>query len=255
MRGVLLCGGLGSRLSDLTLNSFNKHILPVFANGNYAPMMVHGIKKFVEAGITEIIVIIGPEHPDSIIKILGDGSKFKCNLTFRIQSQPGGIAQALGLCETFVGQDTCCVILGDNIFEDSLQPYIEKFNLIYEINKSFILLKEVKNPERFGVATINKKLNKIVGIREKPGKLEYLNSDYSKLAVTGIYFYSNKVFNVIKWCKPSQRGELEITDVNNYFSQDEQIHFDIFQGFWSDVGTVDSYMKTNKYFMNKNLNA
>src|ERR1035437_463336 len=98
MKGILLCGGLGTRLSDLTGLGMNKHVLAVFANGRYAPMMVHGIRKFVEAGIVEIMVIIGPEYPDSVIKILGDGSKFGCNLTFRIQSQPGGIAQALGLC-------------------------------------------------------------------------------------------------------------------------------------------------------------
>lgn len=230
MKGIILAGGTGSRLYPLTKVT-NKHLLPV---GRY-PMIHFLIAKMKQVGIKDIMVISGREHMGAVVNLLGSGYEYGVNFTFRIQDQPGGIAQALGLCEEFVGQDNCIVILGDNIFEDNIDKYVKNFEK--QDGGAKTLIKSVENPTRYGVAEI--KGNKIVGIEEKPKKPK------SNYCVTGIYMYDNRVFNVIKTLTPSKRGELEITDVNNWYINDDSLTYDILDGWWSDAGTFESLLNAN----------
>lgn len=231
-KGIILAGGLGSRLSPLTSAVTNKHMLPV----GQVPMIYHPIQKLREVNIKDIMVITGTEHIGDIITQLGGGSQFGCNFTYRVQDEPGGIAQALYLCKGFIGHDKMIVILGDNIFKDSLVDENHKFDI--EGTGCRLLLKKVKDPERFGCAEIKDK--KIVGIEEKPKKPK------SDLAVTGIYFYDCRVFDFIEHIKPSRRGELEITDVNNEYINRKNCGYGVLKGWWTDAGTHESYWKANK---------
>lgn len=230
MKGVILAGGTGSRLYTLTKVT-NKHLLPV---GKY-PMINYAIAKLKQAEISDIIIICGREHMGSVVNLLGSGHEYGVNLTYRIQDRPGGIAQALGLCEGFAGNDSCTVILGDNIFEDSISGYVNKF--IRQGTGAKILIKHVKDPQRYGVAEICG--DRIVNIEEKP------KNPRSHYCVTGIYMYDSRVFDVIKSLKPSSRGELEITDVNNWYINDGSLTFDVLRGWWSDAGTFESLLKAN----------
>jgi glucose-1-phosphate thymidylyltransferase len=238
MKGIILAGGTGSRLMPLTKVT-NKHLLPV---GNQ-PMIIHPVMKLVEAGITEIIIITGPEHMGSIVNLLGSGKDYQCKFTYRVQDEAGGIAQALGLCEGFVGNDTCCVILGDNIFTVPITAYVHEFNMRYAhstrpFSGATVLLKKVPDPGRYGVAEVSG--TKIISIIEKPDDPK---SDY---AVTGIYFYGQTVFSIIRTLKPSGRGELEITDVNNYFIEKQEMCWSELPGEWTDAGTFPSLAIANK---------
>lgn len=238
MKGVLLFGGTGSRLYPLT-KTVNKHLLPV----GQKPMGQWGIEKLVSAGITEILIITGIEQCGSVISQFGDGSDYGCNLTYKVQVKAGGIAQALALAEHFVGGDSCCVILGDNIFNKDLTPIVKNFR-----SGATILLKEVKDPQRFGVAETTEKMSmygdqvQVLNIEEKPKKPK------SNKAVTGIYFYDNTVFDKIRTIKPSDRGELEITDVNNaYIAENNMTAYMMSEDeFWSDAGTFDSLHRANR---------
>ncbi|MDF2673574.1 MAG: spore coat protein [Clostridiales bacterium] len=230
MKGIILAGGTGSRLYPLTKIT-NKHLLPV---GKY-PMIDHIICKVKQAGIKDIIIVTGKEHMGSVVNLLGSGHEYGVNFTFRIQDQPGGIAEALGLCCGFVNNDKSLVILGDNIFEDDIQPFIEDFNR--QEKGARILLKEVSDPERYGVPELDG--NKILGIEEKP---KYPKSRY---CVTGIYMYDNRVFDIIKELHPSARGELEITDVNNWYIRDGSLSYSTLKGWWTDAGTFDSLLSAN----------
>lgn len=238
MKGVLLFGGTGSRLYPLT-KTVNKHLLPV----GQKPMGQWGIEKLVSAGITEILIITGIEQCGSVISQFGDGSDYGCNLTYKVQVKAGGIAQALALAEHFVGEDNCCVILGDNIFNKDITPIVKNFR-----SGATILLKEVKDPQRFGVAETTEKLSmygdqvQVLNIEEKPKKPK------TNKAVTGIYFYDKTVFDKIKTIKPSARGELEITDVNNaYIAENNMTAYMMKEEeFWSDAGTFDSLHRANK---------
>lgn len=230
MKGIILAGGTGSRLFPLTKVT-NKHLLPV---GKY-PMIYYLMAKMKEADIRDIMIVSGKEHMGSVVNLLGSGYEYGVNFTFKIQDRPGGIAEALGLCEEFVGDDSCTVILGDNIFEDSIWEYVKKFK--DQKNGAKVLLKEVKDPQRYGIAEI--KGNKIVGIEEKPKKPK------SNYCVTGIYMYDSRVFDVIKGLKPSKRGELEITDVNNWYVNDGSLTCDILKGWWTDAGTFTSLLNAN----------
>lgn len=231
MRGLILAGGSGTRLAPLTSVGVNKHLLPV---GNQ-PMIYWPVQKLVSAGISDIMVITGKEHAGSVINCLGSGSTFQCNLTYRVQDTAGGIAQALGLARGFSYGERVCVILGDNIFSDPLNSYIEEYNI--QERGARIILKKVSDPKRFGVPEFSNK--QIVSIEEKPKNPK---SDY---AVTGIYMYDQRVFDIIDKLKPSDRGELEITDVNNTYICWGELQYSVFSGWWSDAGTHESLQKAN----------
>lgn len=240
MKGIILAGGTGSRLFPLTKVT-NKHLLPV---GKY-PMVEHVIAKMKQANINEIMVITGKEHMGAVVNLLGSGYEYGVNFTYRIQDRPGGIAQALGLCEEFVGNDKCVVILGDNIFSDNIKLFVDKFE--NQEKGAKILIQEVKDPQRYGVAQL--KGDKIIGIEEKPKKPK------SNFCVTGIYMYDNRVFDIIKTLKPSNRGELEITDVNNWYIKDNSLTFDILENWWTDAGTFESLAYANELSKNTDLDV
>jgi len=225
LKGIILAGGTGSRLYPLTKVT-NKHLLPV----GRKPMIYHPIKKLIDAGIEEILIITGVDHMGDIIDLLGSGTAFGCRFTYKVQDQAGGIAEALGLAENFASNDPIAVILGDNIFEDDLAPFAEKY--LAQKNGAKVLVKEVHDPQRFGV--IEMKGEKVFSIEEKPKKPK------SSFAVTGIYFYDGEVFEIIRRLKPSKRGELEITDVNNAYLKRRRLTYDILSGWWSDAGTFES---------------
>ncbi len=226
LKGVILAGGTGSRLMPLTKVT-NKHLLPI----GQKPMIYYPIEKMIGAGIEEIMVVTGTEHMGNIVNLLRSGRDFRCRFTYKVQDEAGGIAQALGLAENFCHPgDLMTVILGDNLFEDSLKPYADAFRK--QVKGARILGKEVDDPERFGVAEVSG--DSVVSIEEKPKKPK------SHIAVTGIYFYDLQVFEIIRTCKPSARNELEITDVNNAYIQKNEMKFDMMTGWWSDAGTFES---------------
>jgi glucose-1-phosphate thymidylyltransferase len=229
MKGIVLAGGTGTRLYPLTKVT-NKHLLPV---GN-KPMIFYPIEKLTEAGIKEILIVTGTEHMGDVVNLLGSGKDFGCRFTYKVQDEAGGIAQALGLAENFAGNEPMTVILGDNIFEAGLSKAIEN----YPGSGAQILIKQVEDPERFGVAELDGE--NIIGIEEKPEKPK---SDY---AVTGIYMYDADVFNLIKTLKPSRRGELEITEVNNHYIQKGAMKYSVLDGWWTDAGTHESYKIANE---------
>jgi glucose-1-phosphate thymidylyltransferase len=231
MKGVILAGGTGSRLYPLTKVT-NKHLLPV----GRKPMILHPVDKLIKAGIKEIIVVTGVEHMGDVVNLLGSGKDFGCEFSYKVQDQAGGIAQALGLTESFCRGSKICVILGDNIFEDELTSFSRSFH--EQTTGAKVLLKKVTDPQRFGVPEL--KGDKIIGIEEKP------KNPKSSYAVTGIYFYDSQVFDLIKKLKPSGRGELEITDVNNFYVQNGTMTYDMFQGNWTDAGTFESLQLANQ---------
>jgi len=231
LKGVVLAGGLGTRLYPLTKVT-NKHLLPVYNK----PMIYYPILTLVEAGIKDILIVTGGNSAGDFLKLLGNGREFGLShLSFVYQEGEGGIAAALSLAEYFCDNDKIVVILGDNIVEKSIKKEVEIFEK--QEKGARILLKEVENPERFGVAEI--KDGKIVRIIEKP------KIPPSNLAVTGIYMYDNQVFDIIRTLKPSERGELEITDVNNKYLEMGQLTYGILDGWWTDAGTFDSLLKAN----------
>lgn len=231
MRGVVLAGGTGSRLRPLTKVT-NKHLLPVGPK----PMIYYPIEKLVGIGIEEILIVTGVEHMGSVVGSLGSGREFGCRFTYKVQDEAGGIAQALGLAENFANGQPLAVILGDNIFQSNLKPHAERF--LTQGGGARLLLKQVPDPHRFGVAEIRD--GKVLGVEEKPRQPK---SDY---AITGIYFYDGQVFDVIRMLKPSGRGELEITDVNNWYIRRERLACDFLEGWWTDAGTFDSLVRANE---------
>ncbi|MCI0764713.1 sugar phosphate nucleotidyltransferase [Bacillus sp. TL12] len=230
MKGIILAGGTGSRLHPITRVT-NKHLLPV---GRY-PMIYHSVYKLKECGITDIIVVTGKDHMGNVVNFLGSGTDFGVSFTYRVQEKAGGIAQALGLCETFIGNDRMLVILGDNIFSDTLFHYVKGYQKQKEGAK--ILLKEVDDPKRFGVPEIQE--DYIVNIEEKP------KNPKSPYAVTGIYMYDADVFKMVKKLSPSSRGELEITDLNNEYIKRGTLTYNVLKGWWTDAGTHDSLYRAN----------
>ncbi|MCL6588997.1 MAG: NTP transferase domain-containing protein [Firmicutes bacterium] len=232
MKGVILAGGTGSRLFPLTKVT-NKHLLPV---GKY-PMIYYPIYKLSECGITDLLIVTGKEHMGNVVNLLGSGYDLGVEFTYKIQDQPGGIAQALSLAENFVGHDRCVVILGDNIFSANIHPFMANFQK--QPAGAKILIKEVPDPQRYGVAEL--KGNQITGIEEKPKQPK------SNYCVTGIYMYDSRVFEIIKTLKPSGRGELEITDVNNAYIQAGTLTYDIIDGWWTDAGTFESLYRASEY--------
>ena len=234
MKGVILAGGTGSRLMPLTKVT-NKHLLPV----GQEPMLLHPVRKLTEAGVDHILIITGTEHMGDVVGLLGSGSAYGCKFTFRVQDEAGGIAQALALAENFAGEDRICVLLGDNIFLDSISHDVSRFS--EQESGARVLLKEVHDPQRYGVARIEG--DTVTEILEKP------KDPPSSLAVTGIYFYDERVFDIIRTLKPSARGEYEITDVNNAYIQEGVMSFGELKGWWTDAGTFPSYHLANKLVM------
>ena len=231
LRGVVLAGGTGSRLMPLTKVT-NKHLLPV---GN-KPMIYYPIEKLTSIGIDEILIVTGVEYMGDVVGLLGSGREFDCQFTYRVQDEAGGIAQALSLAENFAQGQPLSVILGDNIFQVSLKEYADKY-LAQEAGAR-VLLREVPDPKRFGVAELRD--GKIVGIEEKPTQPK------SNYVITGIYFYDAAVFDIIRTLKPSDRGELEISDVNDAYIEKGQLAYDILEGWWTDAGTFESLTKANE---------
>lgn len=228
MKGIILAGGLGSRLYPLTKVT-NKHLLPVYNK----PMIYYPLETLVDAGIQDIMVVTGGNNAGDFMRLLGNGKEFGLrHLHFAYQEGEGGIADALGLTEYFADKDPICVILGDNIIEKSIRPQIESFRKVGRGAR--ILLKEVPDPQRFGVPALEG--DKVVKILEKPAVAP------SKYAVTGIYMYDRRVFDIIKGLEPSARGELEITDVNNRYIDWGELTYDILEGWWTDAGTIDSLL-------------
>lgn len=231
MKAIILAGGTGSRLFPLTKVT-NKHLLPV---GKY-PMIFHASYKLKQAGLTDIMIITGKEHMGDVVNLLGSGSNMGVSFTYRVQDEAGGIAQALGLAEQFAGDDQIVVILGDNVFEDNITEYVARFR--EQRSGAKILIQEVSDPHRFGVPEIDG--HRIVSIEEKP---QIPKSNY---AVTGIYMFDNEVFDIIRTLKPSDRGELEITDVNNAYIESDNLTYDILKGWWTDAGTHASLARANE---------
>ncbi|MSR52365.1 MAG: spore coat protein [Gemmataceae bacterium] len=231
IRGIVLAGGKGTRLGELTRVT-NKHLLPV----GPVPMVYHPIQKIVGAGIKEVLLVSGTEHMGDFVELLGSGKDHKCSLTYRVQDEAGGIAQALGLAETYCAGNRCLVILGDNIFHASVKPMLDEADK--HPDWAWVGLKQVPDPGRYGVAEL--KGHQVVGIEEKPKQPK---SDY---AVVGVYIYPADVFQVIKTLKPSGRGELEITDVNNYYLKAGRLGHSKIEGYWTDAGTLDSLAFANQ---------
>jgi glucose-1-phosphate thymidylyltransferase len=236
VRGVILAGGKGTRLGELTKVT-NKHLLPV---GPY-PMVYHPLKKLVGAGIRDILLVSGTEHMGDFVELLGSGREYGCNLTYRVQDEAGGIAQALGLAELFCQGARSVVILGDNIFLDSLTPLLSESSK--KPTYAWVALKKVHDPKRYGVAEI--KNGQVVGIEEKP------ESPKSDFAVAGIYIYPPDVFSVIKTLRPSGRGELEITDVNQFYVKQGRLGYATLPGYWTDAGTLESLAHANQLVREK----
>jgi len=235
MKGIILAGGTGSRLLPLTKVT-NKHLLPV----GRIPMVEHCVNKLVSAKIKDIMIVTGTEHVGDMITHLGSGSEFGCNFTYRVQDMPDGIAGALLLCEDFVGNDSCAVLLGDNIFSENLENAIEKFkNINVKIPKCLLCLKHVDDPTRFGVPEFDNSGENIIKIFEKP------KDPPSSYCITGIYLYDKNVFSYIRNLKKSSRGEYEITDVNNLYVDSGKVFSYTLEGWWTDAGTHDSYAQAN----------
>ena len=228
MKGVILAGGLGKRLYPLTRVT-NKHLLPVFDR----PMIFYPIQALINAGIQDILLVTGGNYAGDFLKLLGNGKEFGLqHLNYTYQEGEGGIAAALSLAEFFANGQPICVILGDNIIGGSITPYVENFKK--QRSGARILLKEVDDPQRFGVPEIRG--TQIVRIDEKP------DVPASRYAVTGIYMYDEEVFDIVKNLKPSQRGELEITDVNNAYIRKGRMEYDVLEGWWTDAGTFESLL-------------
>ena len=231
MRGVVLAGGSGSRLNPLTRVT-NKHLLPVYDK----PMVYYPIQTLVNAGIEEILLVTGGKNAGDFLRLLGNGRDFGLkHLNYTYQEGEGGIAEALGLAEHFAKGEPICVILGDNIIEMNICKAVDKFRR--QKSGAKILVKEVPDAQRFGVAEIQG--DHVVGIEEKP---EMPKSNY---AVIGIYMYDNTVFEKIRRLKPSGRGELEITDVNNFYVEEGTLTWETLQGWWTDAGTFQSLLLAN----------
>jgi len=233
IRGVILAGGTGSRLMPLTKVT-NKHLLPV---GN-KPMILHPVQYLTDAGIHDIMIITGVEHMGAMVNLLGSGREYNCRFTYRVQDEAGGIAQALGLCRDFVGNNRCLVALGDNIINTGLKSQVARYR--EQSEGAMVLLKRVPDPERYGVAELSPDESRIISIEEKP------RHPKTDLAVTGFYFYDANVFHIIDSLKPSRRGELEITDVNNAYLQRGKLAWDEIEGEWTDAGTFPSWHKANE---------
>jgi len=226
MKGIILAGGLGTRLFPLTKVT-NKHLLPVYDK----PMIYYPIQTLVNAGITDVLLVTGGNSAGDFLRLIGNGKELKLkHIEYTYQEGEGGIAQALSLAEEFADNGKICIILGDNIIEKNINRVVENFKK--QAKGAKIILKEVSDPERFGVPVLDE--DRIIAVEEKP------EVPKSKFAVIGIYMFDNTVFDIIRTLKPSERGELEITDVNNAYIKRGDMTYEILDGWWTDAGTFDS---------------
>ncbi len=234
MKGVLICGGTGSRLAPLT-EITNKSLLPVYNK----PLIHYPLEVLLNAGISDVIVVTGTEHIDQIAEYLGSGSKFDCSFTFKVQEKAGGIAQALGLAaDECTNGESVCAILGDNIYFDDLSSHIKAFT-----EGGHVFLKEVDDPERFGIAELDK--NTVLSVEEKP------QDPKSNLAITGCYVYDHRCFDIIENLQPSARGELEITDVTKWYLENNALKATILEKEWIDAGTFESLFQAAELVRNQ----
>ena len=232
LKGIILAGGLGSRLYPLTKIT-NKHLLPVYDR----PMIHYPIRTLVRAGIDDIMIVTGGHWAGDFLRLLGNGSEYGLkDIYYTYQQGEGGIAEALSLCEHFADDQPVVVILGDNIVEDDITPYVQRFQA--QRTGARILLKEVEDPERFGCPELDGE--RIVRIDEKPKEPK------SRFAVTGIYMFDRRVFDFCRKLKPSARGELEITDVNNAYIAEGDLRYDVLDGWWTDAGQFESLFRANE---------
>jgi len=235
MKGVVLAGGLGTRLYPLTYAT-NKHLLPVYDK----PMVFYPISTLVKAGIKEVLVVTGGPYAGHFVRVLKNGKELGVkHLEYAYQEGEGGIAAALSLAFDFADGDSICVILGDNCTDADISADVKRFK-----EGAHLFLRKVPDPERFGVPVFGKN-KEIIGIEEKPKKPK------SNYAVTGLYLYDFSVFSKIKKIKPSGRGELEITDVNNLYLQEKKLTWSILRGYWRDAGTFETLFEANKYWAKK----
>jgi glucose-1-phosphate thymidylyltransferase len=231
MKGVILAGGLGTRLYPLTKIT-NKHLLPIYDK----PMIFYPVETLINAGIIDIMIVTGGNYAGDFLRLIGNGKEFGLkHINYTYQEGEGGIADALSLAEYFADGEPICVVLGDNIIEKNIMKAVKDFEM--QKGGAKILLKEVPDPERFGVAEIEN--GKLVRVVEKPVQPR------SNLAVIGIYMYDSRVFDIIKTLKPSGRGELEITDVNNAYIEEGKMTWEMLQGWWTDAGTFESLLRAN----------
>lgn len=234
MKGVILAGGKGERLYPLTKVT-NKHLLPVAKE----PMIYNPIKQLVSCNIEDILIVTSTLHMGEIVNLLGSGEQFGVDFTYRVQEKAGGIAHALRLAEGFSHGEKIVVVLGDNIAVNSIKKYVDNFKK--QKKGARVLIKNVDEPSRFGIVALDEK--KVIEIEEKPDKPK------TKFAVIGYYMYDEKVFDYIRNLKPSKRGELEITDVNNKYIKNKELEYDILEGEWTDAGTMDSFYYANRLLM------
>lgn len=240
MKGVILAGGKGTRLYPLTKTA-NKHLLPV----GKEPMIFNSVKNMQACGIKQILVVTSSDHMGDIVNTLGSGQEFGVDFTYKVQNEPKGIADALWLARNFVGNESVFVLLGDNVFENPVDYFVENYVGKQEEQGARILLVEVADPVSFGIAALDEK--KVVEIQEKPEKPK------SCYAVVGAYLYDKNVWGFIENMVPSSRGEYEITDVNNFYIKENSLEYDFVQGKWMDTGTFESYFKANEIFFRKGL--
>jgi glucose-1-phosphate thymidylyltransferase len=232
MKGVILAGGLGIRLYPLTKVT-NKHLLPVYDK----PMIYYPLQTLINGGIDDILIVTGGNNAGDFLRLLGNGKEFGLkHINYTYQEGEGGIAEALGLAEFFAAGDKICVVLGDNIIEKNIRKAVKAFRK--QRGGAKILLKEVTDPQRFGVPELRG--DQIIRIEEKPKKPK------SNYAVIGIYFYDAAVFDIIKTLKPSNRGELEISDVNNRYIEKGLMTWGLLEGWWTDAGTFESLLRANQ---------
>jgi len=234
IKGVILAGGKGTRLFPLTKVT-NKHLLPV----GKEPMIYHPVKQLVGARIREILIVTSTDHMGDVVNLLGSGNDFSCDFTYKVQEQSLGIAHALGLAENFAAGERIAVLLADNVFQRTIEPYVEDFKRQQEGAR--VLLKSVNDPQRFGIAALDE--YQVLSIEEKPKQPK------SNYAVVGAYFYDSHVFDIIRGISLSERGEYEITSVNNEYIGRGQLEYNIVQGGWTDAGTFESWLEANQMLL------
>ncbi|KUK79909.1 MAG: Nucleotidyl transferase [Microgenomates bacterium 39_7] len=236
MKGIILAGGRGTRLQPLTRVT-SKQLLPIYDQ----PMIFYPLQTLLQAGITEIMIIIAPDHAGDFLKLLGSGKEFGCDFTYEIQEKAEGLAQAFLIGESFIGKDNVTLVLGDNLFEDDFTQAIQSFE-----SGGRVFAKKVSDPERFGVVEFDYE-NKAISIEEKPAEPK------SEYAVTGLYIYDSSVVQKAKSLSPSARGELEITDLNNLYLAEKTLDVAFVEGKWFDTGTFESMYEATTFAREKKL--
>lgn len=237
-KGVILAGGSGSRLYPCSKVT-NKHLLPVYNK----PMIYYPLKLLADAGIKDILIVSGPGHAGHFLNLLGSGKEFGVDLSFDIQEESGGIAQALNVGRKFIGNDNCVVILGDNIFEDNIKQFVEEFERQGEGCRIFLKEVPIEGAKRFGCAVVEG--DKVTYVEEKP------ENPRSNLAMTGLYMFDYKIFQIIDNLRPSARGEFEITDAIEQYVTEGKCYYNIIPGFWSDAGTFESLQRASNFLSDK----